>query len=79
MPSPLRGKLIGFLDDLYVLPEVRAAGVINALFNALNQSALDKAWLFVRWNTADNNYRARSFYDKIAERTPWLMYQMPVE
>ena len=26
MPSPLRGKKVGFLDDLFVLPESRGTG-----------------------------------------------------
>ena len=29
-----------------------------------------------RWLTADNNYRARSSYDKIATQTKWLTYEV---
>lgn len=42
MPSPLRGALVGFLDDLYVKPEVRGSGVVDALYKTLNESALNK-------------------------------------
>ena len=38
--------------------------------------ALDRAWDVVRWTTADNNYRARGAYDKIAQRTTWITYDM---
>ena len=77
MASPLRGATVGFLDDLYVLPDKRGSGVVDALFDALDSAAKQHGWPFVRWITADNNYRGRSVYDKIADRTPWLTYQMP--
>ena len=78
MPSPLRGAMVGFLDDLYVDPAYRGHGVVDALFTALNDAAKAKGWPFVRWVTADNNYRGRGVYDKVAEKTHWLTYQMPV-
>jgi hypothetical protein len=30
----------------------------------------------VRWRTADDNYRARARYDKVATRTMWITYQI---
>lgn len=77
MPSPLRGATVGFLDDLFVSPAIRGQGVVDALFNALNDEAQHHGWPFVRWITADNNYRGRGVYDKIADKTQWLTYQMP--
>jgi len=78
MASPLRGSMVGFLDDLYVDPSCRGQGVVDALFAALDESARSHGWPIVRWMTADNNYRGRGVYDKLAERTSWLTYQMPV-
>ncbi|WP_440873957.1 GNAT family N-acetyltransferase [Thalassotalea sp. PLHSN55] len=77
MPSPARGKFVGFLDDLFVAPTARGTGAVDALFEALNNAATKNGWPFVRWLTADNNYKARSVYDKLAERTQWITYQMP--
>ena len=79
MASPLRGTFVGFLDDLYVKPKSRGQGVVDALFRALIESAKRKGWPFVRWITAENNYRARRAYDKIAEKTQWLTYQLTVK
>ena len=76
MPSPLRGKEVGFLDDLFVNPSCRGGGAVEALFEALKDAATTHDWPFVRWLTADNNYRGRNVYDKIAQKTPWLTYQM---
>ncbi len=30
MPSPLRGALVGFLDDLFVVPQARGQGVVES-------------------------------------------------
>ncbi len=79
MQSPLRGKTVGFLDDLFVDPDSRGQGIVDALFQALEESARNHGWPMVRWITADNNYRGRGVYDKIAERTQWITYQMPTE
>ena len=52
-------------------------------FNAGAQLAFDTlnarggvAGRRLRWITADDNYRARSLYDKIAERTKWVTYDI---
>ena len=79
MPSPLRGMVVGFLDDLYVEPESRGTGCVQALYKGLNSFGKDRAWPFIRWITAENNYRGRASYDKVAEKTHWLTYQMPVK
>jgi hypothetical protein len=79
MPSPLRGALVGFLDDLFVVPEIRGSGCVQAMYKALNSFGKDRGWPFTRWITADNNYRGRASYDKVATRTHWITYQMAVE
>jgi ribosomal protein S18 acetylase RimI-like enzyme len=79
MPSPLRGQMVGFLDDLFIKPECRGKGIVEALYQALNASALDKGWPFMRWITAENNYRGRSVYDKLSSKTHWVTYQLPIE
>ena len=35
MPSPLRGQMIGFLDDLFVVPDHRSGGAAAALARSL--------------------------------------------
>ncbi|MBT3532179.1 MAG: GNAT family N-acetyltransferase [Gammaproteobacteria bacterium] len=79
MPSPLRGSHVGFLDDLFVKPEFRGKGVVDALFEELDLTAKAHGWPFVRWITADDNYRGQAVYDKLAEKTKWLTYQMPIK
>lgn len=78
MISPLRGVSVGFLDDLFVLPTHRGSGVADLLFDHLHQAAKQQGWPTVRWITADNNYRGRAVYDRLADKTQWLTYQMAV-
>lgn len=76
MPSPLRGAYAGFLDDLFVDPDVRGSGAADKLLDALNAIAAERGWPVIRWITADNNYRARGVYDRKAVRSMWITYEM---
>ena len=76
MPSPLRGSLIGFLDDLYVHPDYRGSGVVQSLFKELKSLAQKNYWPYVRWITASDNQRARAVYDKISGTIDFVTYQM---
>lgn len=73
---PLRGVISGYLDDLYVDPEVRGGGAVEALLDAMNRIAIERDWAIIRWTTADDNYRARRVYDQVAARTSWITYDM---
>jgi hypothetical protein len=79
MPSPLRGTNIGFLDDLFVLPEKRGGKVVTLLIEELKKEAIEKNWGIIRWITQDNNYRARNLYDKISQKTDWNTYEMKIQ
>ena len=76
MPSPLRGKYIGFLDDLYVLPEYRGQQIGEKLIKKLKKISIEKKWNLVRWITRDNNVRAKKVYDKISNQTNWDVYEL---
>lgn len=76
MPSPLRGATVGFLDDLFVDPAHRGTGAVDEMMEALREEARQQGWPFVRWITRENNYRARGAYDRRAERTDWVTYQL---
>ena len=78
MPSPLRGSEVGFLDDLFITPEARGTDVIDLLYKELNDFGSRQGWPFIRWITAENNYRARNVYDKISQKTAWVTYQLDI-
>ena len=74
---PLSATKGGFLDDLFVAPQARGSGAAPALLRALVEEARLRGWSVVRWITAEDNYRARGVYDKVARRTAWVTYDLP--
>jgi len=75
-PRPVTGTTAGFLDDLFVDPAARGHAVGERLINAIAEEGRRRGWSLVRWRTADDNYRARGRYDKVATRTMWITYQI---
>ena len=73
---PLSASTGGFLDDLFVDPDVRGSGAADALIAALRGIGQARGWTVIRWITADDNYRARGVYDRVAARTPWVTYDI---
>jgi GNAT superfamily N-acetyltransferase len=76
VPNPLRGTEFGYGEDLYVDPAARGCGVAAALVDHIVAVARERGWPKVRWVTADNNYRARALYDRIAAKTSWNVYEL---
>jgi GNAT superfamily N-acetyltransferase len=66
----------GFLDDLFVDPAFRGGRVADALIGRLAEIGRERGWSVVRWITADDNYRARGVYDRLAQRTMWITYDI---
>ena len=72
---PLAASTGCYLDDLFVEPSARGQQVASQIIKAIEALAQQKGWSVIRWITADNNYRARSMYDKLALRTGWITYE----
>ena len=74
--SQLRAVTNCFLDDLFVDPAARGSGAAQALIAAVEDVARQNGWGTVRWITAEDNYRGRAVYDRVATRTPWVTYDI---
>ncbi|MBD9374740.1 GNAT family N-acetyltransferase [Rhizobium sp. ARZ01] len=64
-----------YLQDLYTDPEVRGIGVGRALIEAVYAKAAEAGTPEVHWMTQEFNATARRLYDRIAEKTPFIIYQ----
>ena len=73
---PLSASTGGFLDDLFVDPAARGSGAAEALLQALATEGRNRGWTVIRWITAEDNYRARGLYDRVADRTKWVTYDI---
>ena len=54
----------------------RVGASVQALFAEIDRLAQERSRPVVRWTTADDNYTARSVYDRHAQRTTWITYDM---
>jgi ribosomal protein S18 acetylase RimI-like enzyme len=76
---PLSATTGGFLDDVFVDPTHRGGGAVDALLARLRRIAAERGWSTVRWITAEDNYRARAAYDRVAVKGRWVTYDMEPE
>ena len=76
MPSPLRGKNIGFLDDLYVHSDFRGRKIGEDIINKLNEISKERGWGLIRWITRNDNHSAKSLYNRIAKKSTWDVYEL---
>lgn len=75
---PLAATTGGFLDDLFVEPRARGTGAATALIAAVAEEGRRRGWSVIRWITAEDNHRARAVYDRLAQRTAWVTYDLKV-
>jgi GNAT superfamily N-acetyltransferase len=70
---------IGVMNDLFVAPEARGSGVAEALIEACRAECAARGAGKLTWQTATDNERAMSVYDRIgATRETWVDYWLPV-
>lgn len=64
-----------YLQDLYADPQVRGTGIGRALVEAVYAKAAEAGAPEVYWMTQEFNATARRLYDRIADKTPFIIYQ----
>ena len=64
-----------YLLDLFVDPGIRGQGVGRALIEAAHRDAAGHGIPGIYWMTQETNYKGRMLYDKLAERTPFVIYE----
>ena len=66
-----------YLNDLYVAPDARGAGIGEALVDLVSTHARENDAAQVYWLTAKDNTTARRLYDRIGTLTPFIKYTCP--
>ena len=77
-PRTLNADMGLFLDDLFVAPDARGAGVGKALMEFVKGYAGEHKLSQVQWLTAADNETAQVLYDEVGTRTDWVTYEMDV-
>ena len=63
-----------YLEDLYVAPEARGAGLGRELIAAVYREADVRGADRVYWLTHETNATARALYDRVAQRSGYIHY-----
>ncbi len=74
--SPLKGKYIGYLDDIFVDPEYRGQKIGKKLLNKIKEISKVNNWNLVRWQTDEDNLTAKKLYNKVATKTKKNVYEL---
>ena len=65
-----------YLEDLFVSPDARGAGAGEALIGHVRAWAAQNGSAKVYWLTAESNETARRLYDRVADRSGFIHYQI---
>lgn len=73
-PNPLTANYRMYLNDLYVDKAYRNRGCAGSIIETLTTICQNEGFEKLRWVTAEDNYRARSLYDKLASKSNFIIY-----
>jgi GNAT superfamily N-acetyltransferase len=77
--ATLNAARIGIMNDLFVTPTTRGAGVAEALIDACLNECRDRGAARLVWQTARDNVRAQRVYERAgAAREEWIDYWLSV-
>jgi GNAT superfamily N-acetyltransferase len=67
-----------YLQDLFTLDSARGKGVGRALIEEVYKRAQEAACSRVYWLTHETNHTAMTLYDKVAEKSGFIVYRKPL-
>lgn len=66
---------ICYLEDLFTMESTRGRGIGRMLINAVYEQAKIAGVARVYWQTHESNSTAMKLYDKVAERSGFVIYR----
>ena len=64
-----------YLQDLFTTESVRGRGIGRALIESVCERAMEAGAQRVYWHTHETNLTAMKLYDKVAERSGFVVYR----
>lgn len=64
-----------YLQDLFTVPEARGKGVGRKLIEYVYGVAAEKGWYRVYWQTHETNAEAQVLYNKVGDRSGFIVYR----
>jgi GNAT superfamily N-acetyltransferase len=71
-------RMVGYLEDLFVIPEARGQRAGEKLIDALVDIGKTSGWYRIYWHTHEDNATARKLYDRVAKLSPFVRYDIPL-
>lgn len=68
-----------YLQDLYTVEAMRGSGIGAALIAAVCERAREAGASRLYWQTHESNATAMRLYDRVAERSGFIVYRIPLE
>lgn len=65
-----------YLEDLFVVPNIRGKQVGKQLIDYVKRQALDQQCARLYWHTQETNSTAQKLYDWVAEKPGVIEYRM---
>lgn len=78
-PNTWSATPVCYLEDLFVDADARGGGAARALIEHLAAMGRDAGWSRIYWHTARDNAQAQILYNKVAERTGWVRYDLDLD
>lgn len=75
-PHTFTSRTVCYLEDLWVEPAARGAGVGRRLIEALIARGRASGWQRLYWHTEAGNEAARRLYDRMATLTDYVRYDV---
>jgi ribosomal protein S18 acetylase RimI-like enzyme len=75
-PHTFSDRMVCYLEDLWVDPGARRAGIARRLIEALVARGREQSWRRIYWHTEADNAAARALYDRIARLTDYVRYDI---
>lgn len=75
-PHTFSDRMVCYLEDLWVDASVRGTGVGRRLIDALIARGRDRGWRRIYWHTEADNAAARVLYDRVAQLTDYVRYDI---
>lgn len=73
--STIQSGLTCYLQDLFTTQSARGKGVGRALINAVSEHAKSNGAQRLYWHTHETNTTAMQLYDKVAEKSGFVVYR----
>lgn len=75
-PHTFSNRTVCYLEDLWVEPSARGTGAGRRLIDALVARGRDCGWRRIYWHTEADNTAARVLYDRVAQLTDYVRYDI---